>query len=330
MLHPAYKITIGSVNIDSAQTSSIAALVSVTTALSKNASAGVATIGLGQSTEQPIQIGDPVIVELGYNGQTTKVMEGTVDEIKPNIETVVVTAYTSVQKLLELRLNQAYENQTAGAIVSDLASQVGIDTQTVEDGINFPFYAIDDRRNGYEHLHDIAQKCGFDLYLNPNNKLIFKEFQTSSSAHSLHYGKHIIRLKHFKAETDFKNIVVRGESPASSQGTDTSHWLTKRFDNFKGATGSEGPCLSIQDATIRTKEAADISARGRKNIIDRKQRQGLVEILGNANIMLGDIVEITEAPQSDLNGFFQVRGVSHTLNKDTGFKTQLLFWGVGD
>jgi phage protein D len=330
MFLPAYKVIISTKIIDSNQTSSIGAMVSISTTASMAASAGVATIIFGQNMQQAIQKGDPVSIELGYGNQTTKVMEGTVENIKPNIETIVVTAYTPVQRLLALRLNQIYENQTAGAIVSDLASQVSIDTEKVEDGIHFPFYVIDDRQNAYEYLHDIAEKCGYDLYLNRDNKLIFKGFQRSSAAHALSYGKNIIRLKHFDGEPDYRNVVVRGESPASSQGTETSHWLTKSFEGFKGSTGADGPVLLVQDATIRTKEAADASAQGRKQIIERGKRQGIAETLGNPNIAIGDIMEINDVPQVNLNGVFQVRGVTHTLNKSTGFKTKISFWGVGD
>lgn len=330
MLHPSYKITLGSMTIDSTQLSSNGTLVSINTAMPMNSTAGIATIVLSQVIQHQIQRGDPVTIELGYEDQITKVLEGIVVDLKPNIETIIVTAYTSGQKLLELRLNQTYENQTAGAIVSDLAGQVGIGTETIEDGISFPFYVIDAKKNCFEHLHDIAQKCGFDLYLNVNNKLIFKKFQKSAAAHTLCYGKNIISIKHIEYEPDFKNVVVLGESPASSKGSDTSHWLTKSFDNFKGITGTEAPVLVIQDATIRTKEAADKSAKSGKDFIERKKQQGMIEIIGNPKINPGDIVEIKEVPQDNLNGLVQVRSVSHILNKDAGFITTLHFWGVGE
>jgi phage protein D len=329
MFKPVYKITIGPVNIDSTQPESIGSAVAITTSSYINASAGMAAVMLAQTKEQKFQKGDTVSIELGYAEQTTTVMQGTIVNIKPNIKTLLVIAHTPVQALLDLRINQTYENQTAGALVSDLAGQAGLDTQTVEDGIEFPFYVMDDRKNGWEHLHEIAGKCGFDLFLTPDNKLIFKGFKKSSAAHTLIYGENIISLTHLDKQEDFKNVVVRGESPASSRGSDTAHWLTKSFEDFKGCTGTENPVLSIQDPTLRTKEAADKSAKGRKNMIQRKKNQGTTDIIGNANIKLDDIIEIKEAPQSYLNGLFQVRAVSHTLDKQTGFKTRLHFWGIG-
>lgn len=328
-MNPVYKIKIGTLDIDSAKADAAGDVKGIFTNAGMTASAGAATIGLTQTKKQNIKKGDPVSIELGYGDQTAAVMKGTAVNIKPSFETITIIAHTPVQKLLDLRLNQTYENQNAGDIVSDLAKQVSIDTQTVENGIKFPFYVIDHHKNCWEHLHDIAQKCGFDLYLTPDSKLIFKPFKKSSAAHTLTYGKDIISLKHFDAETDFKNVVVRGESPASSQGSDTAHWLTKSFEDFKGSTGTEKPVLSIQDAAVRTKDAADASAKGRMNIIQRKKQQGAIDIIGSANIKLGDIFEIKEAPQNFLNGLFQVRAVSHTLDKNTGFRTRIHFWGSG-
>ena len=329
MYNPVYKIKIGTVNIDSSQPGFMGCVLGITTSASVTASVGTATIGLARGNGRKIRENDPVSVELGYGDLISAVMKGTVNNIKPNIETFVVTAYTPVQKLLDLRINQTYENQNAGALVSDLAGQAGIDTKTVEDGIEFPFYVIDDRKNGWEHLHEIAGKCGFDLFLTPDNKLIFKGFKKSSAAFTLIYGENIISLKHFDKQEDFKSVVVRGESPASSRGSDTAHWLTKSFEDFKGSTGTENPVLSIQDPTLRTKEAADKSAKGRKNIIQRKKQQGVMNIIGNADIKLDDIIEIKGAPQGYLNGLFQVRAVSHTLDKKAGFKTRIHFWGSG-
>ncbi|MGD2088503.1 MAG: hypothetical protein PVH61_20165 [Candidatus Aminicenantes bacterium] len=329
MYNPVYKIKVGSVDIDSSQPGTMGPVIRISTLASMTPAAGTVTIILAQGNGQNVQKDDPVSIELGYDDQTVTVMKGTVQYIKPGFETLKIIAYTPVQKLLDLRLNQTYENQSAGDIVSDLAGQVNMDTQTVENGIQFPFYVIDDRKNGWEHLHDIAQKCGFDLYLTPDSKLVFKEFKNSSAAFTLTYGKTIISLIHSDMPQDFKSVTVRGESPASSQGSSTSHWLTKSFENFKGSTGTETPELSIQDAVVRTKEAADASAKGRMNIIQRKKHQGMVDIIGNANIKLGDIFEIKQAPQSDLNGLFQVRAVSHTMNKKAGFKTRIHFWGMG-
>jgi phage protein D len=329
MYNPVYKIKVGSVDIDSSQPGTMGRVLGISTFASMTPAAGAVTIILAQGNGQNVQKDDPVSIELGYGGQTVPVMKGTVQNIKPGFDILKIIAYTPVQKLLDLRLNQTYENQSAGDIVSDLAGQVNMDTQTVEKGIPFPFYVIDDRKNGWEHLYDIAQKCGFDLYLTPDSKLMFKEFKKSSAAFTLTYGKTIISLRHSDVPQDFNSVTVRGESPASSQGTNTSHWLTKSFDNFKGSTGTEKPVRSIQDAVIRTKEAADASAKGRMNFIQRKRQQGTVDIIGNANIKLGDIFEIKQAPQNDLNGLFQVRAVSHTLNKQTGFKTRIHFWGSG-
>lgn len=330
MYNPVYKIKMGAVDIDSSQPGTMGPVLGISTSASMTASAGAVSVNLAQVNAPDAKLGDTVSVELGYGDQTTTVMEGTVQYIKPGFEAQVVVAHNPAQKLLDLRLDQTYENQNAADIVSDLAGQAGIDTRTVEQGIQFPSYVIDYQENCWEHLHDIAFKCGFDLYLTPGGKLVFKPFKKSSAAHNLTYGVSIISLKQRDLPLDFDGVTVHGESPASSRGSDTAHWLTKSFNDFKGSTGSESPALFIQDAALRTKEAADTAAKGRMNFIQRKKLQGIVDIIGNANVKLGDTVEIKEVPQNSLNGLFQVRAVSHTFNKETGFQTRIHFRGTGD
>ncbi len=330
MQNPVYKISLGSVAIDSAQPGTMGPVLAITTTTAMTAAAGAVSIELAQVNAPDVALGDTVTVELGYNDDTVIVMDGTIQHIKPGLETVRVTAHNRAQKLLDMRLNQTYENQSAGDIVSDLAGQAGINTQTVEQGISFPFYVIDYQKNGWRHLHDIAGKCAFDLYLTPEGKLVFKPFKKSSATHNLTYGISIIALNRRSHPLDFAGVTVYGESPASSQGSDTAHWLTKDFNDYKGTAGSQAPALVIQDVTLRTKEAADMAAKGRMEQIQRKQHRGTADIIGNADIKLNDTVEIKNAPQNVLNGLFQVRRVSHTFNKQTGFQTRIHFWSTGD
>ena len=55
--------------------------------------------------------------------------------------------------LSKLRCNQSYEQQNAADIVNDLAGQAGVETDSVENGIDYPYYVIDDRQNAYQAIY---------------------------------------------------------------------------------------------------------------------------------------------------------------------------------
>lgn len=329
MLKPAYKLTIGSTTIDSSADPTASNIVSIEVNLDMDIPADSFNIVLGQVKNLSVKKGDSTKIELGYKDTLVKVIEGTIETIEPGITQARIIGLNSISKLLNLRINQVYENQTAGAIVADLANQSGLTIGGKEDGIKFPFYTIDSTKNGYEHIKELAKRCGFDLYLTPESKLVFKEFTKTSADFTFEYGKDIIDFEKYVTEEIASQIVVFGESPVSSQGDETSHWLTKSFESHKGTAGSDLK-LVIEDATIKTKEAAEAFAKAELNTIKKNTVSGTMKILGNPNVKLSDAIEIKKMPDEEMNGIFQVRSVSHSLSKETGFITKVRIRGLGD
>lgn len=327
MFKPAYKLTIGSTTIDSSADPAAGTIIGIEVDLDMDIPADSLNIVLGQVNGLNVAKGDSALIELGDSDTLVKVIEGTVERIEPSITRTKIIGLNSISKLLDLRINQVYENQTAGAIAADLADQAGVTMGEKEDGIKFPFYAIDSTKNGYEHIKELAKKCGFDLYLTPDSKLTFKEFTKTSGDHTFEYSKDIIEFEKYEQEDAALQVTVMGESPSSSQGDETSHWLTKSFEDYKGTTGS-GTELRIEDATIKTKEAADTFAKAELNTIKKNTVMGRLKILGNANIKLGDAIEIKKLPAKEMNGVFQVRSICHYLSKQTGFITEIGIRGI--
>ena len=40
--------------------------------------------------------------------------------------------------------------------MKDLADVAGVDTKDIEDGVKFPYYAVDSNNNAYEHIKELA------------------------------------------------------------------------------------------------------------------------------------------------------------------------------
>jgi phage protein D len=228
----------------------------------------------------------------------------------------VVTGLSFALRLLDLRVNQVYENQSAGNIVSDLAGRANVMTGEVSDGLRFPMYAIDDTKNAYEHIRDLAEKCGFDVYIDSENELVFKKYERKSPQ-TFEYGKDIIQAEVNDQKPMAVSVLVCGESPSSFKGADTSHWLTKR--EVEGVAGS-GAGLSIQDPTVKDKDTAEKVAEAKLEALERSL-SGAVKTIGKAEVKLGETIEVKGMPNAKMNGEFQIRSVEHFLSKTEGFTT---------
>lgn len=317
----------GSTTIDSIDDPVSSTVIRLEVELDMNTSADTFNIVLSQLNGLLVNKGDSCKVELGYKDSLTKVIEGTIEVIESNISCIDIKGFNAISKLVNLRINQIYESQTAGAIVADLANQAGVTIGEKEDGIALPFYVVDSARNGYEHIQNLAAKCGFDVYLTSDSKLTFKGFQKTAGDHMIEYAKDIINLE-MTNHAEERQVIVYGESPASSQGDETSHWLVKSFEDYKGSAGAETK-YEIQDSTIKTKNAAAIYASAVLEEMKKNTINGTLTILGNGEITIGDAVEIKGMLDTNMNGIFQVRKIQHLMNKEMGFISKIRYRGLG-
>ena len=329
MLKPAYKLTIGNKVIDTTDEPKASTVVDLRIALDLDTPADSFTFDLGNvGTFKPEQ-DDDVKVELGYadNGGLTQVMKGTVEIGEPNLTTTRVAGYSGADALLRTFVEQTYESKTAGAIVSDLADKAGIVEVTAEDGITFPAYVVDGRRSVYLHMQDLADLCGFDLYINPDGKLIFEKFINGKTVHVFEFAKHIVRLNVARTPPLAGLVEAFGESPGGSQGENSWAWVTTDFSGSKGSAGS-GALLLRERPALRTREAASTAANAILTNIKRRTLRGTVLTFGRPEIKLGDAIRFREMADDSLNKIFQVRSVTHRITKLGGFTTSVGFRAI--
>jgi len=220
MLTPAYKLTIrpgaddssGSLGATSELTSAVpgggsgkvidtkeepkaSTITDLTVSLDLDTPANSFTLVMGQVGSFKMERNSEVTIELGYADQDelTQVMKGTVITTEPGLTTARIIGH-SAGPLLRNFANETFESSNAGAILSDLADRAGVEVETAEDGIDFPAYVIDGRRSFYHHMRELADLCGFDLYLNPEGKLVFEKFTGGKTVHVFEFAKHIVEL----------------------------------------------------------------------------------------------------------------------------------------
>jgi phage protein D len=330
MLKPAYKLTIGRKVIDTTDEPKASTVTDLTVRLDLDTPADSFTFELGNVGSFKPKRDDEAKIELGYadNGGLTQVIAGKVVTVEPNLTTTRVAGYSGAEALLRTFVEQTYESKRAGEIVRDLADKAGLDVATAEDGITFPVYVVDGQRSAHIHMQDLAELCGFDLYVNTEGKLVFEKFVNGKLIHVFEFAKHIIALDVQRTLPLAPVVQAWGESPTGSAGDDASAWLTTDFQGSKGIAGSGKPVLLLERPALRTSAAALTAANAALTTIQRRTLRGRLVSLGRPEVKLGDAIRLSEMADDSLNTEFQVRSVTHRITKLGGFTTTVGFRAI--
>ena len=329
LLHPAYKLTIGEKIVDTRDEPQASTAVSITVSLDMETPADSFTLVLGQVGGFQPQREDDAKIELGFaDGVLTQVMVGQVLTADADLTTRRVIGHSPAQALLTTFVDQTYESKTAGQIVRDLADRAGVTVDTAQDGILFPAYVVDGRSNIHSHMQELADLCGFDLYINSEGELVFAKFYNGNTLHIFDYGKQIVELEALQTPPLAGEVQAWGESPGGSQGEEAWAWLTKDFDGLKGTAGSGDPIRLLERPALRAADAAQTAAEAAYTRIQRRRVRGTLLSTGQPEVKLGDAIQLRNVPDDSLNDKFQVRSVTHHIDKRRGFTTRIGFRAI--
>ncbi|PKH00461.1 hypothetical protein [Paraglaciecola sp. MB-3u-78] len=337
-LTPAYKFTVGGQLVDTTDEPQASTLVDLLVRLDMHVASNEFKLILGNIGHFTPEREDEGLIELGYadqEGELIQVAKGKVDVVEQGSTLDHIHGYSDAAILLRAFTDQTFESKTAGDIVKDLASQAGVDTANFESGIDFPAYVIDGQKSFYQHMQDLAVLCGFDLYFNSDNQLVFQQFSGGNQVHVFNHASHIIELKvDFSAPLSAK-VEAWGES-GSNNGNESWAWLTKDFSGLRGNAGgianngvpNNSSSLRLERSALRTGEAAQKAADAALTELGRQTMRGHLLSVGRPQVKLGDTIRLSGLPEDPLNQIYQVRGVTHRITKLTGFTTQVMFRSI--
>jgi phage protein D len=321
--HPSFSVSLGGSVDEWGQT-----LVSLTVEAGLAPFVDVATIHLADVVSAPsVVVADSGTIELGYEDDATEmVFTGQVENVRYSVQGATrVTATNGGASLSKLRVNQSYERQKAGDIVGDLAGRAEVDTDTVEDGVDFPFYAVDDRRSAYRHVAALAEKSGYLAWFSPEGKLNFAPFTAGQAVQTFTYGEDILSLEVTEAVPVAGKVTTFGEGAAGSQGQEAWSWLVKDPSSVTGSAGAGVPEREVQDPSLRSGDAVQSAAEGIANAGALTKLTGKLLVPGAPAVAVGLAVEVADVPQDALNGLYLVTGVRHRFSKGEGFTTLIEF-----
>jgi hypothetical protein len=301
---------------------------------------GAATeaLGLGGGAEEsfsvqvrgnPIKHGDTLAVELSRGDRSGKVITAEVQSIESSLGQTTIVASTGKRKIATSRVSQVYENQSLDQIVNDFASQAQVSVGDVGSGSSYSYFVADESRNLVRQVAELAKRDGMDLYFDADNKLTLKKFEKTRADHTLYFGIDILDLRLLNTQPPADHLLIYGESPSSNQGSDTWHWFAKDLSSFRGELGQGVRTFAFQDSALKTKDAADSLATSRLGALKDQASRGVLKVLGNPALKLGDAIEIKNVAKPELNGLFKITSVRHVFNKREGFITWVDFSGQG-
>jgi phage protein D len=319
---PAFEITFGGFDADWARL-----LESVSVEAGLAPAVDVAEVVFAARDDAPnVALDDPGAVLLGFAGENpADVFWGWVDLVHRSIggkRRIVATNLSGV--LAAFRVDQGYEQQSAGAIVRDLLERAGVDPGVVEDGPELASYVVDSRASAWKHVTRLAELAGFAAWSDADGELHFGSLRPGAPVQTFTYGQDVLQLEAFQSPPGVGAVTVVGEGAAGSNGTDAWSWNLKDAAPMKATAGSGDPAVVVQIGAIRSAEAARAAAEGIATTAKLGALTARLLVPGAPKAGVGTTIAVASAPDDVLNGAWLVRGVRHRLVKARGYTTQLL------
>lgn len=303
------------------------ALVSLTLDAALLPGLDAVTIELANDPRAPaVALGDSGTIAFGFGDETEPAFSGQVDTVKRRLAGGRrVTLVNGGAQLARHRLDQSFQDQTAGEIVETLlsATSPAVTSGAVEDGITYPFYAVDSGRTLLQHIADLARRSGHVAFFTPDNELVFGPPVEEDPAYEFAFGQDIIALRIEERAPLVNSALVTGEGAASTGGSDAWPWLVKDAGAVQAESGDEQPKAVIVDGSLRSADAAATAASA---VLSRQVTQaGYILSSGAPTVHVGSTISIGNVPDDALNGTFFVRRARHRIDKRNGYQTELWF-----
>lgn len=293
----------------------------------------VLTIDLAPVGQPPAAAeGDSGAVALGYDdAPPAPVFSGAVDAVRHAVTGATrITLVDGGAKLARLRLNQSFEQQSAGAIVRGLCAQAEVETDTIADGNDHPFRALDDRRSAYGWIALLARESGFIAHITAEGKLRYAPFNAGQPVQSFAYGVDILAIAVTESARPPGEVHMIGEGAAGNGGQAAWSHLLKDAAAVTERFGSGAPARVLARPALRSTAAVRAAATAEDTARDAATRTGWLLAPGAPAVTPGSAFEVTGAPAAATNGMWLAQKIRHRYSKSEGFTTLIEIRKVGE
>ena len=285
-----------------------------------------AKIFLAHDSQSPaFNLDDKGNIQLGYDETgLTIIFSGNIISIETALQQqTILTVCNAGYRLAQLRTNQSFEQQSAGDIVQSLADLADVETDTVESGVDLPFYVVDDSLNLYQHIAELAAKSGLLAGISGEGKLNFKAAPAAAAKKTFRYGVDIVQMSTTYSQPSLNKITLIGAGAAGSQGADAWSWLIKDPQSITASVGDGSKNRLLIDPSLRSSAGVQQASAGKLFFANRQGVKTKLTVVGAADIHVGSKIDIADMPQAELNGSALVESVKHYYSKDQGFISEV-------
>jgi phage protein D len=267
-----------------------------------------------------------VSLDMGWGDGGTTVFTGKLQSLEYTLNEVHGIAHGPQKELAQARIDETFIDQCAGDVVQALVDKAGLETGTIDTGIQLPKYLAEGSVSLFEHLHLLARLCGVDVFTDEQGKINFTKREAFTADYTYQYGVNLMDARITQTRSATPGVQVVPESPASQEGDGASSWLVKSSRDLS-ATEGEGNIHRFSSALCTTKEAAQTAAKSFQRDIERRRIKGKILVMGQPRANPGQVVELKEMPDGNTNGYYEISGVDHALDGIRGFTSTLYLWG---
>ncbi len=262
------------------------------------------------------QKGDAITLKIGYEGEPLLPCGSfEIDEIElsaPPDVVILKGLSTNIKKALRQDNTKAYENKTLKQIALEIAKKHGFELVGEIKDIKIKRITQKQERD-IAFLKRLAEDYGY-IFKITDNKLVFYEIGKLESANTIFV---IDRKDMISYSFRDKTYELYRACEVSYHDPKTKKLIT-HTEKAEGIT--KGDVLKINER-CENKEQAIAKAKAHLHNKNKMQTEGRITLIGNPKLCAGLNIELTGL--HILNGKYHIETAKHTIDRHSGYKTEL-------
>lgn len=308
------------------------------------------------SDSKTFDLGNEVIIKLGYAGNLLYVMRGIITSLAPKFPesgspTLVVGCSDRMDRLKGRKPKEGeqktFVDMQDWQIAQAIANRNGLDFVYTEDGPQHEL-VVQKNQDDAVFLIERAKRIDFDCYIktDPDSgkdtlffiKPVDGRDGRPMRVYEFEWGKSLISFSPtLTAVHQVSKVTVLGWNPQTKQSF--KYTADKKDLPGLGAAGESGPSTVAEkmndreevvvDQLVLSEQEAKVLAISRLRELAKEFNTGSGQIIGLADLRPGDNVELSKLG-TRFSGRYEIHKVEHTLNNSgftTGFEAKRIFDG---
>jgi uncharacterized protein len=279
-------------------------------------------------------VGNEVEIWLGYVDDLHKVLLAEITGLEPAFTAdeppmLTVRGYDHRHRLARGRRTRTFARMKDSAIAAQVAREAGLRGQATDTKVNLEF-VVQNNQTDWEFLRQRAGLLGWEVYVRDKILYFRPPGHTAQASVRLSIGEDVNeftpRLSSLGQEGQVAVRswdVMQKRTIVGSAGVGQESAVMGRVSGPAAANRAWGKASTgIVDQPARSKAEADQIALGRFNQLALAHVRGTVACSGRPQLHAGTVVHLDGAGRT-FSGPYYVTAVTHTLNKDQGYRTSL-------